>query len=87
MNLRHWLRLYASSFACAFVVIALAQAAKGHSLRYALVQGLIWATITAAVFVAAAIHRWRRARYCALCGDAPIPFEGADKSATGLAER
>ena len=53
MNLRHWLLMYATSFAVAFLVIALAQSAKGHDGRYALTQGLLWGAISAAIFVAA----------------------------------
>jgi hypothetical protein len=74
--------MYATSFAVAFLVIALAQSAKGHDGRYALTQGLLWGAISAAIFVAAAIHRWRRARSCPLCAEPPAAFRG-DGDANG----
>ena len=67
MPLLHWLRLFLAAFAVAFLVISAAQAIKGHTLAYAFTQGLVWASISAVVFVGAAVHRWRKGQACALC--------------------
>jgi hypothetical protein len=67
MPLMHWLRLFLIAFCVAFVAITGAQALKGHTMTYALTQGLLWAGISAVVFVGAAVHRWRKGQACALC--------------------
>ena len=81
MNVAHWARLYAISFAVAFVVIAGVQALKGHTARYALTQGLVWAALSATVFVLAAIRRWRKGQYCAVCADPPMPYRPGERKA------
>jgi hypothetical protein len=68
---RFWIRRYLTVFAIAFAVIAIAQLLKGHTNRYAVVQGLLWATISATVFSGSRIWQSRRGRHCALCGDTP----------------
>ena len=70
-----WIRRYLLAFAAAFAVIGGAQYLKGHALRYAIIQGLIWGVITAAIYLAAAIHRFRKGCDCA---DLP-PAPGVEK--------
>ena len=62
-------------FAIAFVVIAGAQALKGHTIAYAVTQGLIWGALSSMVYVLAAIYRWRKAIRCAVAR-----VEAADES-------
>jgi hypothetical protein len=66
-----WIRRYLTVFAIAFAVIAVVQLLKGHTNRYAVVQGLVWATISATVFTGSRIWQSRRGRHCALCRDTP----------------
>jgi hypothetical protein len=66
-----WIRRFLSVFAIAFAIIAIAQLLKGHSNRHALVQGLVWATISATIFTGSRIWQSRRSRHCALCRDTP----------------
>lgn len=77
-----WIKRYAVVFAVAFIVIAAAQAMKGHTLAYAVTQGLIWAALSAAVFVATAIHRWRRGQHCALCRDPVVSVDDRNGAAS-----
>ena len=70
MDFARWARLYATMFAIAFVVIAAAQALKGHATAYALTQGLVWGALSSLVYVLAAVYRWRKAIRCAACAGA-----------------
>lgn len=81
MGPARWLRLYARMFAIAFVVIAGAQALKGHDTAYALTQGLIWGALSSLVYVLAAIYRWRKAIRCAACTDAVTAYEASHPDA------
>lgn len=66
-----WIRRFILVWTAAFVLIAGAQALKGHALAYALTQGLLWATISAGIFVGARLYHSRRGRHCAICRDTP----------------
>ncbi|WP_159015989.1 hypothetical protein [Cognatiluteimonas profundi] len=66
-----WIRRYLTVFVFAFLVIAVAQLLKGHTNRYAVVQGLIWAAVSASIFTGSRIWQSRRGRHCALCRDTP----------------
>jgi len=54
MGAAFWIRRFILVWTAAFVLIAGAQALKGHDLAYALTQGLLWATISSAVFISLA---------------------------------
>ena len=69
MSLFFWVRRYFLALAAAFAIVAGAQALKGHSLCYAVLHGLIWAIITAAIYLAVAIYRFRKGCACAARGD------------------
>ncbi|MGN6512024.1 MAG: hypothetical protein ACTHKZ_00390 [Lysobacteraceae bacterium] len=80
MNFARWVRLYATMFAIAFVVIAVAQALKGHTLAYAATQGLVWGALSALVYVLAAIYRWRKALRCEACADVVAAYEAKSRA-------
>lgn len=71
MGAAFWIRRFILVWTAAFVLIAGAQALKGHDLAYALTQGLLWATISAGIFVGARLYQARRGRHCAICRDTP----------------
>jgi len=71
MGTAFWIRRFMRVFSIAFVVIACAQALKGHALAYSLTQGLIWAAASAMVFTAARLYQSRKGQHCALCRDTP----------------
>lgn len=71
MGRAFWIRRYGQVLAIAFVVIALAQYAKGRALGDALLQALIWGVASAGVFTVSRIYQSRRGRHCALCCDTP----------------
>lgn len=71
MGIGFWVRRFVVVFAGAFVVIATAQVLKGHAAPQAAGEGLVWASVSASVFVAARIVQARRGRHCALCRDTP----------------
>jgi hypothetical protein len=70
MGAAFWIRRFILVWTAAFVLIAGAQALKGH-LAYALTQGLLWATISAAVFIGGRLYQSRRGQHCAICRDTP----------------
>jgi len=57
--------------AIAFVVIAGAHLLRGNPLGDVVAESLAWAAVSAGIFTAARIYRWRKGQYCAVCGDAP----------------
>lgn len=73
MGASFWIRRYFLVLAGAFAIIGGAQFLKGHTPRYSITQGLVWGAISAAVFLAAQVYRFRKGRQCAAC---PVPPEG-----------
>ncbi|BCT91031.1 hypothetical protein LYSHEL_00550 [Lysobacter helvus] len=69
--MRPILRWYATVFAFAFVVIAAAHLLRSRPMAFAISEALLWASITAAVYVASRLYNARRGRACALCDDLP----------------
>ena len=66
-----WIRRFVLVWTIASVLIAGVQALKGHDLAYSLTQGLLWATISAVIFIAARLYQSRRGQHCAICRDTP----------------
>lgn len=71
MGTRFWIGRFFTVLVMAGVVIALAQWAKGHTLQYAITQGALWGSLSAAVFTVARIFQSRRKQHCAICKDTP----------------
>ncbi len=71
MGIAFWVRRFVVVFAGAFVVIATAQGLKGHPKAQAAGVGLVWAAVSATVFVASRIVQSRRGQHCELCRDTP----------------
>jgi len=65
------IRGFLAVVAIAFVVIAGAHLLQGNPLDDVAAESLAWAAVSAAIFTAARIYRWRKGQYCAVCGDAP----------------
>lgn len=67
-----WIRRFFLALAIAFVGIAAGQyLLRERTLDYAIQHGLIWGVVSAAIFTATALYRWRKGRYCALCATPP----------------
>lgn len=72
MGARFWIRRFAVALAIAFVAIAAGQyLLRDRTLDYAIRHGLLWGVITAAIFTATALYRWRKGQHCALCTTPP----------------
>ena len=67
MNTLLWTRRFLVVFAFAFVVIAGAQLLRGRAAQHALVHGLLWSAVSAAIFIGARAYRERRQERCAIC--------------------
>ena len=57
--------------AIAFVVIAGAHLLQGNPFGGVAAGSLAWAVVSAGIFTAGRIYRWRKGKYCTVCGDAP----------------
>ena len=71
MGVAFWVRRFFVVLVGAFVLITGVQLLKGHARDAALVHGLIWAPLTAAVFVTGRLYQSRRGQHCAVCQDTP----------------
>lgn len=71
MGVLFWLRRFLLIFCIAFTVIVSAHLLRGHELMYSLSESLLWAMISANIFVFTRIYHSRKGRYCALCNDIP----------------
>lgn len=71
MGAAFWIRRFFLVWTGAFIVIAGVQALKGHDLTYSGIQGLIWATAAAGIFIGSRIYQSRRGVHCAICKDTP----------------
>lgn len=71
MSMAFWIRRFAVVFAGAFVVIGTGQLLKGHTAWHSASQGLVWAAVSASIFIAARLYQSRKGRHCALCRDMP----------------
>lgn len=67
MNKLLWARRFAIIFALAFVVIAGSQLLRGRAVEFAVLHGLLWSAMSAAIFVAAQAYRERKQQRCAIC--------------------
>ena len=76
-----WIRRFVLAFGTAALLITCAQVLRGHELGYALVQGLIWGAVSAAIFTYVRIRQVRKGLHCAVCADPP----DATAAATGKA--
>ena len=81
MGTAFWIRRFALAFTIAFVVIAGAQLLRGREVRSSLEHGLLWALVSAGVFVGARLYQSSRGKHCALCNDIPAP--PADRQRAG----
>lgn len=77
MNAGFWLRRFLAALAAAFVIITGAQLLRGRPTGNAVVHGLVWSLISAAIFVGVNYYRWRRGQRCVVCGDPPAPKTSA----------
>lgn len=71
MGHKFWIRRFLVIFVGAFAIITGVQYLKHRDSRYAIEQGLLWAGITAIVFVAARVYQSRKGQQCAICQDTP----------------
>ena len=71
MGYRFWLLRFVVVYLGALAVIGAGQLLRGRSVEHAISHGLVWAAVTACVFIAARLYHSRKGRHCALCRDIP----------------
>ena len=69
MGLTFWLRRFLLLFCLAFIVIVCAHVLRGHELMVSLAESLLWAVISANIFMFTRIYHSRKGGYCALFND------------------
>ncbi len=71
MGVAFWIRRFVLVYLIALVAIGAAQWLRGRSIEVAAEHALIWAAVSAVVFISVRLYHARRGRHCALCGDTP----------------
>ena len=71
MSKMFWLRRFLLVFCVAFTVIIGSHLLRGHELSYALTESVVWAMISAPIFVISRMHQSSKGQHCALCSDMP----------------
>lgn len=71
MGKRFWIRRFAQVYGLVFLVLTIVRFLKTGDIVDALAYGLLWAGISATVFVIARIWQSRRGQHCAICKDTP----------------
>ena len=66
-----WLRRFLLLLGIAFTVIVSAHLLGVHELLVSLSESLLWAIISANIFVFTRIYHWRKGHSCVLCNDIP----------------
>ncbi len=69
MGVLFWLRRFMLVFCLAFIVIVCAHLLRGHEFMFSLSESLLWAVISANIFIFNRIYHSRKGRYCMLCND------------------
>ena len=69
MSLTFWLRRFMLMFFLAFIVVVCAHVLRGHELMVSLAESLLWAVISANIFMFTRIYHSRKGGYCALFND------------------
>lgn len=71
MGTLFWIRRFLIVYLIGFAVIAASHLLRGRPMDQALTEAAMWGALAAAIFVAEAIYRFRKAAACALCADEP----------------
>lgn len=71
MSTAFWIRRFLLVFGIAFSAIASAHLLRGHAFVFSLTESLVWAMISAGIFVGARRYHSRKGHQCALCNDTP----------------
>jgi membrane protein implicated in regulation of membrane protease activity len=71
LGVAFWIRRFFLVWFFAGLIIGGAQLLKGHTLKYAALQGLLWSTISALIFTVSRFFRSRQGQHCAICKDTP----------------
>lgn len=71
MGTAFWIRRFLLVFAGVFALIAASHLLRGRGIAHALIEALLWSTLTAAVFTGARVVQSRRGQHCAVCRDTP----------------
>jgi multisubunit Na+/H+ antiporter MnhF subunit len=71
VTIEFWIKRFFTVLVGAFVVICAARLIRGHGLETAILDGALWAAITATVFTVARYFQSRRGQHCAICRDTP----------------
>lgn len=71
MPIKKWIKQYCIAWPLLVVFLGAVQYLKGRSIDYSIEFGLIWASVSLAIFAFVRIKNYRRGTDCALCNDLP----------------
>ncbi|MBI3285399.1 MAG: hypothetical protein HYZ65_11220 [Burkholderiales bacterium] len=69
MNLRFLVKRFAQTFVLTFTLLLGVYVVQGQDFRAAAVDALLWAFISASIFVGTALYYKKTSKPCALCRD------------------
>jgi hypothetical protein len=72
MGTAFWIRRSVLVFVIAFIAIAGAHVLRGRSFESSIVEALVWAVISATIFIGARMYQSRKGVPCAICNDIPV---------------
>lgn len=87
MGFVFWVRRFFTVFAAAFLLIAVAQLARGRAPELALPHAGTWAALAASVFTVSRFYQSRRGQHCAICRDTPEMLPSGPDAGPGLPRR
>jgi hypothetical protein len=71
MPVRKWIFQYSIALPIIFVLLTSVQFMKGRSLDYSIEFGLLWASLSIAIFAIRRVYNYRRDINCSVCNDLP----------------
>ncbi|MBC3767093.1 hypothetical protein [Neptunicella marina] len=71
MPVKKWITQYSIAWPLLVVLLGGIQYLKGRSTEYSIEFGLIWASVSLAIFAYVRVKNFRRGTDCALCNDLP----------------
>jgi hypothetical protein len=75
MPIKKWLLQFVVVWPLLFLLLAAIQYVKGRELDYALTFGLLWSSLTLAIFFATRVYYFKRGMACKVCNDLPLPTD------------
>jgi hypothetical protein len=71
MDVLFWMKRFLWVFCIAFTLIFCTHLLRDHALKNSLSESLVWAMISANIFISSRIYQSRKGIHCTLCPENP----------------